>query len=69
MIPMEETAKAAAESIRPIFLPTVSLSQPANVDPIRQPMSAQEATQPFMAGVRLNFSSMYPIAPEITAVS
>ena len=69
MMPIEEMANAKAEIINTFFLPSLSLKPPESMALAIQPTSAHEAAQPFMAGERLNFSSINPMAPATTAVS
>jgi hypothetical protein len=52
MIPTEETANKMPESISTFLRPTLSLSVPANIAPITQPINAHEAIHPFMVGER-----------------
>ena len=58
-----------ADIIITFFRPSLSLNIPAIIAPAMQPTSAQEATQPVIAGDSWYFSSRKPIAPATTAVS
>ena len=68
-VPSELAKKQMAEATRALFRPILSLTKPALPAPTAHPSKTDEEVHPSSAGVIPKCLLIYPMAPEMTAVS
>ena len=67
--PIADNKNNIAAMTRGIFLPMLSLKEPANATPATHPARAEETKKPTSAADKLNCFSTNGITPDITAIS